>query len=165
MTTTTNVGLNETYSIISSTVTGQINNWLGKLTDVFTVGLQFRAEGSGATASQEYEAQFQLQPVDRLIINGNVGYRYNDISNRPFFGDLDAEVLLTNDGQLRLKAYTHTVDKYSLRQANTIQGIGLVWRYNFNIPSKDQRKQLRAERKARKEAKRKAKAEKAKSKK
>ena len=74
-------------------------------------------------------------------------------------------MLLTNDGQLRLKAYTHTVDKYSLRQANTIQGIGLVWRYNFNIPSKDQRKQLRAERKARKEAKRKAKAEKAKSKK
>lgn len=149
-TTTENYGLNETYSFISSTVTGQINNWLGKLTDMLTLGVQIRSEGSGATASQEYEAQFQLQPVDRLIINGNVGYRYNDISNRPFFGDLDAEVLLTNDGQLRLKAYTHTVDKYSLRQANTIQGIGFVWRYNFNIPSKDQRKQIRAERKARK---------------
>ena len=156
MATNTSYGLNETYSIISSTVTGQINNWLGKLTDIFTVGLQFRAEGEGATASQEYEAQFQLQPVDRLIINGNVGYRYNDISNRPFFGDLDAEVLITNDGQLRLKAYTHTVDKYSLRQANTIQGIGLVWRYNYNLPSKDQRKQIRAERKARREAKREA---------
>lgn len=154
-------GLNETYSILSSTITGQINNWLGKLTDIFTMGIQVRAEGEGATASQEYEAQFQLQPVDRLIINGNVGYRYNDISNRPFFGDLDAEVMLTDDGQLRLKAYTHTVDKYSLRQANTIQGIGFLWRYNFNIPSKDQRKQLKTQRQARREAK---KAEKAKKK-
>ncbi len=153
-------GLNETYSILSSTITGQINSWLGKLTDIFTMGIQVRAEGEGATASQEYEAQFQLQPVDRLIINGNVGYRYNDISNRPFFGDLDAEVLLTEDGQLRLKAYTHTVDKYSLRQANTIQGVGLLWRYNFNIPSKDQRKQLQQQRKARREAKREAKAKK-----
>lgn len=146
-------GLNETYSILSSTITGQINSWLGKLTDIFTMGIQVRAEGEGASASQEYEAQFQLQPVDRLVINGNVGYRYNDISNRPFFGDLDAEVMLTDDGQLRLKAYTHTVDKYSLRQANTIQGIGLLWRYNFNIPSKDQRKQIQARRKALREAK------------
>jgi len=146
-------GLNETYSILSSTITGQINSWLGKLTDIFTMGIQVRAEGEGATASQEYEAQFQLQPVDRLVLNGNVGYRYNDISNRPFFGDLDAEVMLTDDGQLRLKAYTHTVDKYSLRQANTIQGIGLLWRYSFNIPSKDQRQQIKARRQALREAK------------
>ena len=150
-------GLNETYSILSSTITGQINSWLGKLTDIFTMGIQVRAEGEGATASQEYEAQFQLQPVDRLVLNGNVGYRYNDISNRPFFGDLDAEVMLTDDGQLRLKAYTHTVDKYSLRQANTIQGIGLLWRYSFNIPSKDQRQQIKARRKALREAKKAAK--------
>ena len=160
MMTSSGYGLNETYSILSSTITGQINSWLGKLTDIFTMGIQVRAEGEGATASQEYEAQFQLQPVDRLVINGNVGYRYNDISNRPFFGDLDAEVMLTDDGQLRLKAYTHTVDKYSLRQANTIQGIGFLWRYNFNVPSRDQRKQLKAQRKARREAKREAKAQK-----
>ena len=123
--------LNSTYSLLSSTVTSQINAWLSKLTDMLTLGVAIRRDGEGANASSEYEAQFQLQPVDRLVINGNVGYRYNDISNQPFFGDLDVEVKLTEDGQLRLKGYTHTVDKYSLRQASTIQGVGFIWKKDF----------------------------------
>lgn len=126
------VGLNETYSLLSSTITGQINSWLSKLTDVFTMGFNFRTDGEGETASQEYEANFQIQPIRQLVINGNFGYRYNDLSNRPFFGDLDIEYLLTANGKLRAKAYTHTVDKYSLRQANTVQGVGLVFKHDFN---------------------------------
>ena len=127
-----NVGLNETYSLVSSTITGQINSWLSKLTDVFTLGFNFRTDGEGATASQEYEANFQIHPINQLVINGNFGYRYNDLSNRPFFGDLDIEYLLTPNGKLRAKAYTHTVDKYSLRQANTVQGVGFVFKHDFN---------------------------------
>ena len=123
--------LNSTYSLLSSTVTGQINAWLSKLTNMLTLGVVIRTDGDGADASQEYEAQFQLQPVDRLVINGNFGYRYNDVSNQPFFGDLDVEVLLTEDGQWRIKGYTHTVDKYSLRQASTIQGFGFLWKKDF----------------------------------
>lgn len=134
--------LNSTYSLLSSTVTSQINAWLSKLTNMLTLGVAFRTEGEGAAASQEYEANFQLQPIDRLVINGNVGYRYNDISNQPFFGDLDVEVLMTEDGQWRAKAYTHTVDKYSLRQAATIQGVGFMWKKDFNWPAKkDKNKQ------------------------
>ena len=68
-----------------------------------------------------------------MSINGNFGYRYNDLSNRPFFGDVDIEYQLTKDGKLRAKAYTHTVDKYSLKQANTVQGLGLVFRHDFNF--------------------------------
>ena len=127
--------LNSTYSLLSSTVTSQINAWLSKLTNMLTLGVAIRSEGEGEEASQEYEAQFQLQPVDRLVINGNFGYRYNDVSNQPFFGDLDVELLLTEDGQWRLKGYTHTVDKYSLRQASTIQGVGFMWKKDFNWPS------------------------------
>ncbi len=127
--------LNSTYSLLSSTITSQINSWLSKLTNVVTVGVAIRSDGMGANERNEYEAQFQLQPVDRLVINGNVGYRYNDVSNQPFFGDLDVEVLLTEDGQWRLKGYTHTIDKYSLRQASTIQGIGFMWKKDFNWPA------------------------------
>ena len=135
--------LNSTYSLLSSTITSQINSWLSKLTDVVTLGVAIRSDGEGANESSEYEAQFQIRPVDRLVINGNVGYRYNDISNQPFFGDLDVEVLLTEDGQWRLKGYTHTVDKYSLRQASTIQGIGFMWKKDFNWPATKRRdKQL-----------------------
>ena len=96
------------------------------------MGFNFRTDGEGASASQEYEANFQLQPIRQLVINGNFGYRYNDLSNRPFFGDLDIEYLLTQNGKLRAKAYTHTVDKYSLKQANTVQGLGLVFKHDFN---------------------------------
>ena len=103
-----------------------------------------RSEGVDEQAAREYEAVFQLQPVDRLIINGNFGYRYNDISNRPFFGDLDIECLLTPNGKYRLHGYTHTVDKYSLRQASTIQGIGLLFRHDFNWRLTDEEKKLRA---------------------
>jgi hypothetical protein len=129
---TQNVGLNETYSLLSSTITGQINAWLSKLTDIFTMGFNFRTDGEGSTASQEYEANFQIHPINPLIINGNFGYRYNDLSNRPFFGDLDIEYLLTKDGKFRAKAFTHTVDKYSLKQANTVQGVGFVFKHDFN---------------------------------
>jgi hypothetical protein len=129
---TQNVGLNETYSLLSSTITGQINSWLSKLTDVFTMGFNFRTDGEGETASQEYEANFQIHPINQLVINGNFGYRYNDLSNRPFFGDLDIEYILTENGKLRAKAFTHTVDKYSLRQANTVQGVGFVFKHDFN---------------------------------
>ena len=129
---TNTTGLNETYSLLSSTVTGQINSWLSKLTNIMTFGINFRTDGEGADASQEYEAQFTVQPIDRLLINGNVGYRYNDLNNRPVFGDLDVEYIITPDGMLRIKGYTHTVDKYSLRQANMVEGIGLVVKHDFN---------------------------------
>lgn len=138
---TSNVGLNETYSLISSTVTGQINSWLGKLTDVVTLGFNFRTDGEGADASQEYEAQFEIHPVKGLLINGNFGYRYNDLSNQPIFGNLDVEYMLTPNGKLRAKAYTHTVDKYSLRQANTVQGVGFVFKHDFNWPDIKKKKE------------------------
>ncbi len=126
--------LNATYSFLSSTLTSQINNWIGKITNsaIFSVGVAIRSEGYGATDSQEYEANFQVQPVNRLLINGNIGYRYNDITNRPVFGDLDIEYMITPNGKFRVKAYTHTVDKYSLRSANTQQGVGFVFKHDFN---------------------------------
>ena len=75
--------------------------------------------------------------------------------------------MLTEDGKLRLKGYTHTVDKYSLRQANTIQGVGFIWKHDFNWPTKEElqqqkaeREQRKIERQAAKEAKKAAKAQK-----
>ncbi len=136
----TTAGLNETYSLLTSTVSGQINNWIRKLTNNFSIGFDVRTDGEGESASQEYETQFQYTPTNRLIINGNFGYRYNDISNQPIFGNLDVEYLLTPSGMWRAKAYTHTVDKYSLREAHTIQGVGFMFKYDFDGASAKKRK-------------------------
>lgn len=132
--TTSTVGVNESFSLLSSTITGQINSWLGKLTDRFSLGVNIRNEnGIRSDSEQEYEALFQITPIDRILINGNFGYRYSQISNQPFFGDLDVEFLLTEDGKIRLKGFTHMIDKYSLKQNNTqtIQGVGFVFKYDF----------------------------------
>lgn len=145
---TNTTGLNETYSLLSSTITGQINAWLSKLTNIVTFGINFRTDGEGADASQEYEAQFSIQPIDRLLINGNVGYRYNDLNNRPVFGDLDIEYIITEDGKVRVKGFTHSVDKYSLRQANMVEGVGVVFKHDFNwgdaFRNAERRKQKKA---------------------
>lgn len=132
--------MSETYSLLSSTITGQINNWLGKLTKDFTVGFNVRTDGTGYDSSQEYETQFQYQPNNRLLINGNFGYRYNDISNQPLFGNLDVEYMLSPSGHWRAKAYTHTVDKYSLKEAHTVQGVGLMFKYDFGGQGNKHRK-------------------------
>lgn len=133
----------DAYSLLSSTVTGQINSWLSRLTDVVSVGFNFRSDGEGSAASQEYETQFQINPVNRLTIMGNFGYRYNDLSNRPFFGDVDIEYGLTRDNQLKAHAFTHTVDKYSLKQAATVQGVGLLFRHDFNWGDARRKRQLK----------------------
>ena len=135
-TTGTVTGMNEGFSLLSSTITGQINSWLSKLTNKVSLGVNIRNEGgfSNAESTQEYEAQFQIQPISRIIINGNLGYRLSQVSNQPFFGDVDVEFLLTENGKFRLKGFTHMVDKYSLRQnnASTIQGVGFVFKHDFN---------------------------------
>lgn len=124
-------GAAESYALLSSTVTGQINNWLSKVTNDFQLGFNVHSSGTGDQESREYEGQFMYKPTNRLEINGNFGYRNNDISNRPFFGDIDIEYLLTESGKYRLKGYTHSVDKYSLKQASTIQGVGFVYKHTF----------------------------------
>ncbi len=126
------VGTGEAYSLLSYTVTNQINSWISKLTQDFSFGINVRSSGEGEDASQEYETEFLYQPNNRLVVNGKFGYRDDDVSSTKFIGDMDVEYLLNSSGNLRAKAYTHTVDKYSLKTAQTQQGLGLVYQEDFN---------------------------------
>ena len=40
---------------------------------------------------------------NRLLINGNFGYRDNPMANTNFVGDFEAEWLITRSGDIRLK--------------------------------------------------------------
>ena len=52
-----------------------------------------------------------------------------------FVGDFDLEYILSNNGNLRLKAYNHFNDRnYYLRQALTTQGLGIIYRKDFDNP-------------------------------
>ena len=138
-TATNNVGTNEAYSILTSTVTSQINNWISQLTTDFSFGFNIRPsyyEDEGA--SQEYETEFLYQPNSRLAINGNLGYRNDDINSQNVYGDIDIEYMLDRAGKLRAKAYTHSVDRYEYladKSKQTMQGVGLVYKEEFNVAS------------------------------
>jgi hypothetical protein len=70
---------------------------------------------------------------NRLLFNGNFGYRDRTTSSTTFIGDFDVEYLLNRSGSLRLKAYNHYNDqnKY-LRSALTTQGLGIEYKHHFN---------------------------------
>lgn len=123
---------NTGWSFLSTTLSGQLNNWLSQVVTNLSVGVNYRTTGTGSALSQEYETEINYQPNNRLIVNGNFGYRDDNLAKNKIIGDVDVEYILTPNGKLRLKAYNHTVDKYTLRSAPFIQGVGLMYKENFN---------------------------------
>lgn len=159
------ISQNELLSVVSSTLSSQLNNWASQMFNNWGFGVNFRTTGEGETRSNEYEFNFQYSPSKRWEISGNVGYRDDNMSSNPFIGDFDVTYELIESGKLQAKAYTHTNDYREFKKGLTTQGIGLVYSENFNsIPeliqswkanaekNKKERQIRRAKRKARNEA-------------
>ncbi len=164
------VSQNELYSVVSSTLSSQLNNWASQMFNNWDFGVNFRTSGEGDTRSNEYEFNFLYTPTSKILINGNVGYRDDAFSSNRFIGDFDFEYKLIQSGKLRLKAYTHTNDYREFKKSLTTQGLGLVYSESFydgkdlieswkkNIKeNKEDRKRAKAIRKERKAAKKAAK--------
>jgi len=69
---------------------------------------------------------------NRLLINGNFGYRDNPMANTNFVGDFEAEWLINRSGDIRLKAYNETNDRYYTKTNLTTQGVGIMYKKDFN---------------------------------
>ena len=163
---------NELYSVVSSTLSAQLNNWASQMFDNWGFGVNFRTTGEGDSRTNEYEFNFIYTPTSRISINGNVGYRDDALSATPFIGDFDFEYKLNQSGKLRAKAYTHTNDYREFKKGLTTQGIGLIYSENFNNlkelwkswqnnikENKEERKLRKEERKQRREERKQQKAE------
>lgn len=131
----TSNGSAELASVASSTVSSQLSNFLGQLTDKFTLVPSFRSD-KGDFSDMEVDVALSSKLLNnRLMINGNFGYRDKATSTTTFIGDFDIEYLLNKNGNLRLKAYNHFNDQYYyLQSATTTQGIGVVYRRDFDNP-------------------------------
>ncbi len=123
----------ELAAVASTTLSSQLSNMLGQLTDKFTVAPSFRSD-KGDFSDLEVDVALSSRLLNnRLLVNGNFGYRDKSTSSTTFIGDFDIEYLLSRNGNLRLKAYNHFNDQnYYLREALTTQGIGVVYRYDFD---------------------------------
>ena len=123
----------EWSSMASSTISSQLSNILSQMTDKLDVAPSFRSE-KGDFSDMEFDLALSSRLLNnRLLINGNFGYRDRSTSNTQFVGDFDIEYLLSKNGNLRLKAYNHFNDQnYYLRSALTTQGVGVVFRRDFD---------------------------------
>lgn len=123
----------ELAAVASTTLSSQLSNILGQLTDKVSVSPSFRSD-KGDFSDIEVDVALSSRLLNnRLLINGNFGYRDKNNSSTTFVGDFDMEYLLSKNGNLRLKAYNHFNDQnYYLREALTTQGLGVVWRKDFD---------------------------------
>lgn len=121
-------------SLISSTISGQLNNMLSQITDNnnWDFSGNFTTSEKGWN-SMEVEGMLSGRLLDnRLLINGNFGYRDNPLANKNFIGDFDVQWLLNKSGNISLKAYNKTNDRYFSRTTLTTQGVGILLRHDFN---------------------------------
>lgn len=122
-----------TSSLAFSTLSGQLNNMLSQVIDSrhWNVGTNLSTGDKGWT-DVEAEAILSGRLLNnRLIINGNFGYRDNPMRNSNFVGDFEAMWLLTKNGELRLKGYNETNDRFFTKSTLTTQGVGLMYKKDF----------------------------------
>lgn len=130
-------------SIVNSTVSGQINNVLSQVLDNEKVTISSNVSASSylsndATnlSNKELEGILEARLLDnRLLLNGNFGYRENTINNTSnFIGDFEFKYLLIPDKNgkgISIKGYNKANDKYFSKTTLTTQGVGLVYEKDF----------------------------------
>ena len=130
-------------SIVNNTVSGQINNLLSQVMDNDKISLSSNVSASSyltndATNLSNKELQGILEAHllnNRLLINGNFGYRENTINNTSnFIGDFEFKYLLIPDRRgkgISIKGYNKANDKYFSKTTLTTQGVGLVFEKDF----------------------------------
>lgn len=123
-----------TSSLAFSTLSGQLNNMLSQVIDNQNWNL-----GTNLTTGEKGWSDVEAEAIlsgrmlnNRLIINGNFGYRENTMRNTNFVGDFEAIWLLSKNGDFRLKGYNQTNDRYFTKSTLTTQGVGIMYNKDFS---------------------------------
>ena len=122
-------------SLLSGTLSGQINNMLGQIvkSNKWNFGANI-STGDEGWNNAEYEGIVNGRLLNnRLLINGQFGYRDNaTTANSSFIGDFDISYLLTPTGSFALKVYNQTNDRYFTRSSLNTQGVGIILKKDFS---------------------------------
>ena len=122
-------------SLLSGTISGQINTMLGHIikSNNWNFGANI-STGDEGWNNAEYEGLVSGRMLNnRLLVNGQFGYRDNvNTATSSFIGDFDLRYLLLPNGNLALKVYNQTNDRYFTRSALNTQGVGIIMKKDFN---------------------------------
>ena len=121
-------------SILSGQLSQQINNVLS--TVINDNNWNFGANistGDEGWNNAEYEGLLSGRMLNnRLLINGQFGYRDNVNATTSFIGDFDIRYLIMPNGNLSVRVYNQTNDRYFTRNSLNTQGIGFILKRDFN---------------------------------
>lgn len=121
-------------SLLSGTISQQLNNVLSSV--VNNNNWNFGANistGDEGFYNAEYEGLLSGRLFNnRLLFNGQFGYRDNNNATTSFIGDFDLSYLLLPNGNLALKVYNQTNDRYFTRNSLNTQGIGVMMKKDFS---------------------------------
>ncbi len=122
-------------SLLSGTLSGQINNLLKSVikSNDWSFGANI-STGDEGWNNAEYEGLISGRLFNnRLLINGQFGYRDNTKTASPsFIGDFDIRYLLFPNGNLALRFYNQTNDRYFTKSSLNTQGLGIIMKKDFN---------------------------------
>ena len=120
------------FANASEMMAGQINNIFRQLDIPVDLGFNYQPTETGRSV---FDVAVSTQLFNnRVSINGNIGNRqYISSSNSDIVGDLDIEIKLNRQGQVRLTLFSHSADQYSnyLDQSQR-NGAGIVYQEDFN---------------------------------
>ena len=123
-------------TLLSSTLSGQVNQMLSNV-----IGQDSKWNfGTGLSTGERGWNDLDVEGIlsgrllnDRLLINGNFGYRDNALTNSSnFIGDFDVRWRLSETGHTYIKAYNQTNDRYFTKATLNTQGIGLTYQRDFD---------------------------------
>jgi hypothetical protein len=122
-------------SLLSGTLSGQINNMLGRVikSNNWNFGANI-STGDEGWNNAEYEGLISGRLLNnRLLVNGQFGYRDNaKTANPSFIGDFDIRYLLFPNGNMALKVYNQTNDRYFTKSSLNTQGLGIILKKDFD---------------------------------
>jgi hypothetical protein len=121
-------------SILSGQVSQQINSVLSSV--VKSNNWNFGANispGDEGWDNAEYEGLLSGRMLNnRLLFDGQFGYRDNNNATTSFIGDFDLRYLITPNGNLSVHVYNKTNDRYFTRNSLNTQGVGFIIKKDFD---------------------------------
>lgn len=123
-------------TLLSSTISGQVNQMLSNL---FNTNSKWNF-GTGLSTGENGWDDLDVEGIlsgrllnDRLLINGNFGYRDNTLTNQAsIIGDFDIRWRLSENGNTYIKAYNQTNDRYFTKATLNTQGIGITYQRDYD---------------------------------
>jgi hypothetical protein len=121
-------------SILSGQLSQQLNNVLHTVVNNSNWNLGANiSTGNEGFNNAEYEGMLSGRLFNnRLLINGQFGYRDKANATTSFIGDFDLRYLIFPNGNFAIRVYNQTNDRYFTRNSLNTQGLGLILKKDFN---------------------------------